>query len=182
MTIENLLFRFLKENGIYNKIKTELANRNKIRNNKPNHLLDRHFFSSTSFTRNGLECVFYFAFTYFRIFSGNSTSSKRRRFYRLNKKWKDFVRNKCFLQHNIKANDIITYRSLWSTRKAKVLKVGDNTMLVKAKRVDTGYEEAYGIFNIIDVNDVKTVLNLYYKDENGNCYGKIDGKYNEIQL
>ena len=90
--------------------------------------------------------------------------------------------NKCFLQHNIKSNDIVTYRSLWSTRKAKVLKVGDNTMLVKAKRVDTGYEEAYVIFNITGVNDVKPVLNLYYKDENGNCYGKIDGKYNEIQL
>ncbi len=182
MTIENLLFRFLKENGIYNKIKTELVNRNEIRNNKPNHLLDRHFFSSACFTKYGLGCAFYFAFTYFRIFSGDSTSSRRRRFYRLNKKWKDFIRNKCFLQHNIKANDIVTCRSLWSAGKAKVLKVRDNTMFVRVKRIDTGYERIYNIFNITDVNDVKPVLNLYYKDENGNCYGKIDGDYNEIQL
>lgn len=181
MTIENLLYRFIKENGLYPHVKKHIGWINIISKRRPNFLLSSITINQTFFNKDGLKSLFYNTFCYNSLFSGDHNSPQRRKFYKLNKKWKDFVDGKFFLQSNIEIGDNVTFKNMWGTpRKGRIIKMDSVRLLIKEDGV--GYETWRPITSISEISEKELKINLFYKDETGNEYGKIDGFYNEIQL
>jgi len=181
MTVEKLFYRFIKENGLFNAVKKQVKENNKFRTKKTINPLQDIIPNMFFINRYSIEKLFYEAFKYYPIFSGTSQSGNRKKFYKLNKKWKKFVSGKCFVQHNISIGDKIEFYD-WP----KTLRVGVVASPYKDafSVIDStyGYKRLVNVFSIKGAQKKDLVINLYYKDENGFTYGKIDGNYNEIQL
>jgi len=173
MTLNNIIIRFLKENGLYG----YFLKRNKNRKN----IAEQYIFYSNYFIKEGIKSVFYSLFSNDLKFYGASTSLKRRKFYKLNKKWKKFVENNFVLQHNIFDGDIITRTSLFGrTQKYKVGNVEGRTLLVSSLDNNLFLQNLrINILSVENVENKELILNIYQKD---NFNGKIEGNYNEVQL
>lgn len=181
MTVDNLVYRFLKDNGLFCAVRNQLAKHNRWKKQKVNILIPKRILCTPSFRKEGLRTLFYENYRYNTIFSGDHHSPKRRLFYKLNKKWKEFVKDKCYLQHNINIGDVVDFCDSWNTkRNGKIMKMNGTMFYVKETR--HGYESWRSLMSVENIEGKPFVLNLYYKDENGNEYGKIEGSYAEIQL
>ena len=182
MTLEQLLYRFLKDNGIYWPLKCQIKKRNSFNNIKINKLIAPYIIDNrNSVLQNGIEMVFYEVFKYNAIFCGDHNSKKRKYFYKLNKKWKEFVKEKFFLQHNICVGDIVEFTDCYcATRIGRILKINKNIFHIKDVNYMTEFDRT--IFSIHKIEGKDIVKNIFYKSENGIDYGKIDERCNEIQL
>ena len=194
MTLEQLFTRFLKENGLYD----YLASRRKkmIRDYKESGYtipereksLIREYLSAATYSVPNPLDLFSMVFSSSGLFNYYSTSPERRRYYRLNKKWKDYIKDKVVVQHNIKSGDTISIeRSFLLSGKYKVR----NVEIPNNKNCKIVYIYNFGkreidsdlsLFAVEKVNDEDVIINLYFKDDKGNCYGKIEGDYTEILL
>jgi len=182
MEIEKLLYRFLKDNGIYPVIRDQIRQSNLMCNRRPNSLISERVLCNL-FQQHGIKGLFYEIFKYNRIFSGDHRSANRRYFYKLNKKWKNFVDGKCFLQHNIKIGDSVEFYDGWYIKRTgTVIKIDEKLNLFRIRESRYGYEAWRTILHIDSAINKEAIINLYYKDENGLENGKIDGNYTEIQL
>ena len=181
MTIENLFYRFIKENGLFSAVKQQVKANNRFRIKKTTKPLEDIIPNMFFINRYNIETLFYETFKYYPMFNGTSQSAKRKKFYKLNKKWKKFVSGRCFVQHNISKGDEIEFYD-WP----KVLRRGVVVSPYKDSFSVTdstyGYKRLVNVFSITDAQKKDLVINFYYKDENGFSYGKINGDYNEIQL
>lgn len=180
MNLENLLNRFLKENGLYGNIVRQRKYCVSIGYAKTSYPLTQLAFYCETFRKKGIEYLFNLTFGNNSLFLGNHNSKKRKYFYKLNKKWKEFIHNKCRLQHNIEIGDEVECFGLLPRFVKIIGKENDYTFVVK----DSRYADTYllSIFSIKNIKSKKMVFNIYYKDENGINYGKVNGSYNDIQL
>jgi hypothetical protein len=87
------------------------------------------------------------------------------------------LKHKVVLQTNISPGDIVTIKNCSGTRKVREIKATNSCYLVN-------FEGGYGIsiFRIESIKDKELFINLYIKDGKKECYGKVEGCYNEIQL
>ena len=195
MTIENFYKRFLKENGLYfygvKMSKNFMIGHKKLGFNKiPKKGLLYMVSSGGISSKEGILNLFKIHFQYERMFCGNSNSPKRRKFYKFNRKWKDSLRGKVVLQHNIMPGDILTYTTLYGDEREYLVKsINPNDTTIVVSYINGGKVQAlYNNFiNVICFDGIKSdkkdlIVNLYIKNEDGTCYGKIDGDFNEIQL
>ena len=194
MTLEQLFTRFLKENGIYD----YLASRKKkmIRDysecgyklsDKDKSLISEYI-NRCDYSASSPLDLFSMVFSNSPLFNYFSTSPERRRYYRLNKKWKDYIKGKVVIQHNIKPGDVVRIaRSFMLTGSYKVRSVeipnNDKCKIIYIYRMgEREIDSDLSIFCVQKVNDEDAFINLYFKDDKGNCYGKIEGDYTEILL
>lgn len=169
MTAIQLFKRFLKDNDLY--FYAFYGSRSKMNKERFKNLGRYH-------SNTPLIELFRSVFTYDPIFSGDSRSKQRQRYYALNKKWKYMVSHHVYLQTNIEVGDIMFTDN---NRQYEVEGLLGRHILCKfiANREYLVGKQFYFFTGIKGKNMVN---NLYYKDNKGRCYGKIDGEYNEIQL
>lgn len=192
MTINQLFNRFLKENKLYGYV-IEKAKYQKKMNKSLGYkkfygdcalgYIENNFENSYNFKYFGPEYLVMYLFRFGdERFRGDSKSSSRRRLYRLNRKWKDFIKNNVVLQYNINEGDKIAAKKFGVTNEYFVSFINkDSTCSIIGRIGDrSGYR--LSLFSIKEIEGKDLVINLYIKDKNGNCYGKLEGEYNEIQL
>ena len=174
MTLHQIFKRFLKDNDLYGyvfcspKEDTFVSGRSKTMSRDINRFM--------SYSYN-LLYLFYDIFSYDKLFRGMSFTDRRKHFYSLSRKWKYLLKHKVVLQTNISPGDIVTIKNCSGTRKVREIKATNSCYLVN-------FEGGYGvsIFRIESIKDKELFINLYIKDGKKECYGKVEGCYNEIQL
>ena len=175
MTLEQLFVRFLKDNGLYAYRKERVLSRIDLFRRYGYKITEEEksfvgaYKTNYIFRQKGPLFLFTFVFRDDRLFSGNHHSSDRRKYYQLNRKWKELLRNRAVIQCNIKPGDTITYKSMWG-------KDSKRCVVCKHLKDDTGTKccVSYGqnryhnigycsLFAINEVNEQKPIINIYFK-------------------
>lgn len=179
MTLYQIFKRFLKDNDLYGVL--FYGNKEKTIKYFKLRYRGENIFNKNTYYAPVLDIIPN-AISAHPIFRGPSTSANRKHYYSICQKWRRMIKNHIFLQTNISVGDIL-YDA--NGNKCKVVKVGYNNPLIREFRIAVTYGGgSFRYFRNVSyfksAENKDLVVNFYYKDYKGKCYGKIDGNYNEI--
>ena len=172
MTPLQIFKRFLKDNDLYVYTfygKCKNSHRLRFRNEE----CFRKYYGNTP-----LSELFKTAFSWDPMFNGMAQSPQRKRYYALCKKWKYMVTHHVFLQTNIEPGDTVFSKE---KRNYTVKELRGRCIYCRTV-LPPQYSLGKQFFSFDGIKGKEMINNLYYKDNKGRCYGKIDGEFNEIQL
>jgi len=177
MELSQLFRRFLKENNIY-----YAYSDGRMSGIKGTYFLssDEHL-SKKIYVYGGLYDFFRITAGCLSMFKGHANTPKRRSLYRLNKKWKDFLKN-TYVQHNLSVGDEV---KLCSYQKMEFLvkEIKNNGFVTVCSNNRLYNNDSFNIPIYAIESKVKgNLIKNYYINDGENTYGKIDGEFNEIQL
>ena len=189
MTLEQVFRRFLKDNGLYvyrlKKINNLVNSFRKygLEINEDDKTFMYYYKTSNEFKTRGPLFLFEYIFSDDALFEGHHHTPNRRKYYKLNKKWKDTLKNRAVIQCNINPGDKISIKTIFGKVKTyTVCKVFGGGCYVSYGQNKEHHSGNCSLFSILKVNKSEPIINIYFKEKNGSCYGKLEGEYNEIQL
>ena len=183
MQLRQIFKRFLIDNGIYpyfirTAVKNGIISKNAL-NDEDKFVRTYCFFSPS------INDLPYRLLGSLPIYCGDSNSPQRRKFYRINRKWKDLVKN-IRVQHNLKIGDEIELPTVFIRRRRRyfVTEIRNDGLVMlneqttdKCYKVSTRIQKIRGIIN----SDKKFFINYYITNEK-ETYGKVNGDFDEVQL